>query len=139
MIGRCWSPKTGRAYLGTRPSRKSIQRFCREISERTDRRTRLLDPEQQVARLNRMLVGWANYFHLGPMSQAYRRGDNHARARLRQWLRRKRKVQSRGAARFPYSYLSGIARYREKILPRYRRREQLQRGDVPPMTGQAGR
>jgi RNA-directed DNA polymerase len=106
-IGRCWSAKTGRAYLGTRPSRKSIQRLCREISERTDRRTLLLDPEQQVARLNRMLVGWANYFYLGPVSQAYRSVDNHARARLRQWLRRKHKVQSRGVARFPYSYLYG--------------------------------
>jgi RNA-directed DNA polymerase len=106
-IGRCWSAKTGRAYLGTRPSRTSIQRLCREISERTDRRTLLLDPEVQVARLNRMLVGWANYFYLGPVSPAYRSVDNHARARLRQWLRRKHKLKSRGVARFPYSYLYG--------------------------------
>ena len=35
-IGRCHSPRTGEAYLGPRPSRKSIQRFCREISELTD-------------------------------------------------------------------------------------------------------
>jgi RNA-directed DNA polymerase len=106
-IGRCWSAKTGRAYLGTRPSRTSIQRLCREISERTDRRTLLLDPEVQVARLNRMLVGWANYFYLGPVSPAYRSVDKHARARLRQWLRRKHKLKSRGVARFPYSYLYG--------------------------------
>jgi group II intron reverse transcriptase/maturase len=104
-IGRCWSPKTGRAYLGTRPSQKSVQRLCREISERTNRRTLLLDPEQQVARLNRMMVGWANYFHLGPVSKAYRSVDLHAARRLRQWLRHKHKVQGRGVARFPYKYL----------------------------------
>jgi hypothetical protein len=104
-IGRCWSAKTGRAYLGTRPSQKSVQRLCREISERTDRRTLLLDPDQQVARLNRMMVGWANYFQLGPVSKAYRSVDLHAARRLRQWLRHKHKVQGRGVARFPYKYL----------------------------------
>src|SRR5262249_23983343 len=30
-IGRCYSPKTGRAFLGTRPSRKQVNRLCREI------------------------------------------------------------------------------------------------------------
>ncbi len=34
-IGRCYSSKTGRAYIGTRPSPKKIQRICREISEMT--------------------------------------------------------------------------------------------------------
>ena len=34
-IGRCYSSKTGRAYIGTRPSSKNIQRLCREISEVT--------------------------------------------------------------------------------------------------------
>ena len=32
-IGRRYSPKTGRAYIGTRPSRKKIQRLNRRISE----------------------------------------------------------------------------------------------------------
>ena len=42
-IGRCYSPKTGRAYIGTRPSKKKVQRLCREISELTSRRWRLMD------------------------------------------------------------------------------------------------
>ena len=37
-FGRCYSTATGGAYLGTAPSKKSIQRVCREISELTDRR-----------------------------------------------------------------------------------------------------
>jgi hypothetical protein len=106
-IGRCWSPRTGQAYLGVRPSRESIQRVCRETSERTDRRTLLLDPDQQTARLNRILVGWANYFCLGAVSKAYRSVDLHVKARLGQWLRRKHKLRTRGFARCPESYLYG--------------------------------
>src|SRR5512133_3422723 len=34
-IGRCHSPRTGEAYIGPRPSRKSIDRLCRSISEMT--------------------------------------------------------------------------------------------------------
>ena len=28
-IGRCYSPTTGRSYLGTRPSKRAVQRICR--------------------------------------------------------------------------------------------------------------
>src|SRR5207249_12018225 len=61
-IGRCYSPKTGKAYIGTRPSSNKIQRLCREISEITSRRWLLLDAKAVVTRLNRLLAGWANYF-----------------------------------------------------------------------------
>jgi RNA-directed DNA polymerase len=104
-IGRCWSSKTGRAYLGTRPSRSSLQRLCREISERTQRRRQFLSPREQVTQLNRILVGWSNYFCLGQVSKAYRSVDQHAIGRLRQWLRRKHKLRSSGEARYPDRYL----------------------------------
>jgi RNA-directed DNA polymerase len=116
-IGRCWSAKTGRAYLGTSPSRKSLQRLCRKISEQTSRRTLLLEPSEQAAQLNRMLVGWANYFCLGPVSKAYRSVDHHAAGRLHQWLRRKHKLKSRGTTRYPDSYLYeklGLVRLSER-------------------------
>jgi len=116
-IGRCWSAQTGRAYVGTRPSRSVIQRLCREISERTNRRSFLLSPDAQVARLNRMLVGWSNYFCLGPVSQAYRSVDQHVAVRLRQWLRRKHKLRSSGTSRYPDSYLYeklGLVRLSER-------------------------
>jgi len=104
-LGRCYSPQTGKAYIGTRPSRKKIQRVCRQISEMTRRRWTLLDATDRVARLNPMLVGWANYFCLGPVSKAYRVVDNHARHRLRQWLCAKHKVKGQGTSRFPDEYL----------------------------------
>jgi RNA-directed DNA polymerase len=83
-FGRCYSPKIGRAYMGTVPSKKRVIRICETISEMTGRDQILLDQEMVVAKLNRTMVGWANYFCLGPVSQAYRAVDGHARKRLRQ-------------------------------------------------------
>jgi len=104
-IGRCYSTRTGRAYLGTRPSRKKVLGLCREISEMTGRRWTLLDAADRVSRLNRMLVGWANYFCLGPVSKAYRIVDRHARHRLRQWLCAKHKIRGQGTSHYPDEYL----------------------------------
>ena len=36
-FGRCYSPKTGRSYWGTTPSKKRVQRMCKAISEMTRR------------------------------------------------------------------------------------------------------
>jgi hypothetical protein len=79
-FGRCYSPKTGRAYLGTVPSKKRVMRICEAISEMTGRDQTLLDHEMVVARLNRTMIGWANYFCLGPVSKAYRAVEKHAKA-----------------------------------------------------------
>jgi RNA-directed DNA polymerase len=100
-IGRCYSPKTGRAYIGTQPSRKSVQRVCRQVSELTGHRWLLLDAENRVSRINRLLRGWSSYFRLGPVSKAYRGVDLHTSHRLRQWLRAKHKVPGSGISRFP--------------------------------------
>jgi group II intron reverse transcriptase/maturase len=107
-IGRCWSPRTGRPYIGTKPSAKKIDRLKREISDQTSRRWLWTDVEDRVARLNRMLLGWSHYFCLGPVSAAYRAVDRHARHRLRQWLRGKHKLKSRGTTRFPDEYLHDV-------------------------------
>jgi len=104
-IGRCYSPKTGRAYIGTRPSKKKVNRLCREISELTQSRWRFKDEERQVAIINRKLNGWSNYFRLGPVSNAYRAVDNHVKRRLRRWLCKKHKVRGAGTSRFPDDYL----------------------------------
>jgi len=104
-IGRCWSAKTGRGYIGTRPSQKRIARICQAIREETRRRWLRTDVEERVGKLNRMMVGWANYFCLGPVSKAYRAIDRQARFGLRQWLRSKHKIQGAGTERFSDEYL----------------------------------
>jgi RNA-directed DNA polymerase len=104
-LGRCWSPKTGRAYIGTRPSKAKVTGLCRVISEKTGRRWGFRDGKNLVEELNRMNVGWANYFCLGPVSKAYAPVDRHVSNRLRQWLCRKHKVPGRGTSRFHDKYL----------------------------------
>ena len=104
-IGRCHSTKTGRAYIGTRPSRKKIQHICDEISELTRRRWTLMDAEDRIGKINCKLIGWSNYFRLGPVSKAYAAVDRHTCRRLRQWLCAKHKVQGQGTSRFSDEYL----------------------------------
>ena len=103
-FGQCYSMKTGRAYLGTTPSKKRVRRICERISEETRRSKTQLDRKTVVATLNRMMIGWANYFCLGPVSKAYQAVERHARKRLRQWLRAKHNW--RGSATKTYSEAS---------------------------------
>jgi len=73
----------------------------------TSRRWTLIDVEDRVGRLNRKLIGWANYFCLGPVSKAYAAAERHAVRRLRQWLRRKHKMRAGHTRRWPNEYLFG--------------------------------
>ena len=104
-FGWCYSPQTGRAYLGTRPAKKKVCKLCESLGEQTSRRFLLLEAEEIVARLNRQLRGWANYFCLGSVSQAYRAVDSYVTNRLRRWLCKKHKVPGAGTSRFPDEYL----------------------------------
>ena len=70
-----------------------------------------------VARLNRLVGGWASYFCLGTVTAAYRKVTAHARHRLRQWLVRKHKVRGSRWSRFSDHYL-----YRVLGLLRLQRR-----------------
>ena len=72
-----------------------------EVSKLTSCQTTWMNAEEVVRRLNRLLVGWGNYFHLGPVSKAYRAIDAHTCHRLRWWLCRKHKVGSQGTSRYP--------------------------------------
>jgi RNA-directed DNA polymerase len=112
-FGRCYSRSNGRAYLGTKPSRKSIKKICDTIRTDTGRHPLTRSAEQMVKVLNAELRGWANYFRLGPVTPAYRAIDAHASYRLRQWLRRKHRVASKGLKEFPDKFLYdalGLAR-----------------------------
>jgi group II intron reverse transcriptase/maturase len=104
-FGRCYSTKTGRAYLGTVPAKKRVMRICQAISSETGHNRTLLDQKVVVAKLNRLMNGWANYFCLGPVSKAYRAVDRHARKRLRQWLCAKHKMAGRATRKYPEATL----------------------------------
>jgi len=107
-FGRCYSMRRGRVYVGTVPSQKRVQRICRAISDETGRDTVRLDPQAMVGKLNRMLIGWANYFRLGAVSKAYSAVDLHARRRLRRWLCDKHEEARPGYKRFPEASLHSV-------------------------------
>ena len=104
-LGRCYRVKTGQAYIGTKPSKKRVLKFCESISQQTRGQTCGRDTEELVGELNLMLKGWANYFRLGSVSKAYESVDSHVRDRLRQWLRRKHKIRARVEKQFTDTYL----------------------------------
>src|SRR5215469_4312575 len=107
-FGRWYSPKTGRAYLGSSPSKKRVQRICKAISQETGRNQTLLAQETVITTLNRMMTGWANYFCLGPVGHAYRAIERHARKRLRQWLCAKHKLRGPATKQFSITTLHQV-------------------------------
>ena len=118
-IGRCYSPQTGRSYIGTVPSKKRVQGLIARLSEVTSRQTLLMDARDLVGQINHLLVGWSNYFCLGPVSKAYRAVDAHVATRLRRWLCEKHKVSSGGYSRYSDRYLTGrLGLVRLPRLPR---------------------
>ena len=98
--------KDGHWYLGAAPAKKAVKRVKGRIRQ-------ILRPGNQApwdeveGELNRVLRGWANYFAYGTRLMAYRAVDHYVYDRVRHFLRRRRKVSSRGTKRFPAEAVFG--------------------------------
>jgi RNA-directed DNA polymerase len=117
-FGRYYPPYSGRAYLSARPSKRSVRRQIESIREKTAKRRTLLPAEQIVTELNDGLRGWANYFALGPVEDAYRAIESCVTRRLRRWLCIKHEVRGSGCYRFTDQYLHdtlGLVRIRDLV------------------------
>ncbi len=90
-FGRHRSARTGHWMFCGKPSKKRIARVCEKISAMTGRNRTTLSVDQMVEQLNPVLRGWAGYFCLGPVSDAYRAINAHVRYRFDKWWRAKHK------------------------------------------------
>ena len=91
--------KDGHWYLGASPSKRSVQRLKTKVGDLLGSGNKAPWPEVRD-RLNRLLLGWSAYFGYGTRLPAYRAVDNHVCDRVRAFLRKRHKVQGRGAKRF---------------------------------------
>jgi RNA-directed DNA polymerase len=98
-FGPHWYKANGQWYLGTSPSKKSVQRLKTTVGN-------LLVPGnnapwQEVRdTLNKSLRGWSNYFCYGTRRSAFRSVDRYTYERVRDFLARRHKVAGRGTRRF---------------------------------------
>jgi RNA-directed DNA polymerase len=98
--------KDGQWYLGAKPSKKAVRRLKEKV--RAQLRPGNMKPLPDVVRaLNRLLRGWANYFSHGSTFVAYRSVDAHVYERMRNFLRRRHKVPTRGIRAFGWDRVFG--------------------------------
>ena len=62
---------TGRDYLTYGPSMKSVKKVCAKVKEQTLSIFKPVKNEEVVQRVNKILVGWGNYFQCGYPGKAF--------------------------------------------------------------------
>jgi RNA-directed DNA polymerase len=78
---------SGRRYLNVEPSKKSLQRERDAITALTDRSQGCTPIPRLIAKINRQLKGWANYFSYGYPRRAFRNINWHVGYRLANHLK----------------------------------------------------
>ena len=94
---------SGNWYAHVEPSKRSFQRVKAKCRLLVHRRLTAMPLPELVARLNRVLRGWCNYFHFRNSSEVLSRLRNFVEDRVRAHLRRRYRLYSRAHAfkRFP--------------------------------------
>jgi RNA-directed DNA polymerase len=85
----------GRWYLHRWPSNRAMASVRSKVRELTSRSTTSADIASVVARLNRRLRGWANYFRRGNSARKFAHVDAYVHERLMIWMSHKHGLQRR--------------------------------------------
>jgi RNA-directed DNA polymerase len=80
---------TNKHYTYTTPSKKAMQSILDRVRVETSRSTRHVTTGQKLARVERMVRGWANYFRHGVSRKVFEKLDHLVWWRLIHWIRRK--------------------------------------------------
>ena len=81
--------RRGRGYLHVQPSQKSRRALREKLGGLLNHWTRGRSIRDAVAGVNRVLRGWAGYFHYGNSVTVMNRMKHYSQNRLRRWLWRK--------------------------------------------------
>ena len=84
-------PRNRKPWLRITPSRKSIERFKRNIKEQTRRNTFYQPPLEKVRILNRMMRGWNQYYEYANATRDASKLAFWANDRLFLWLKNRHK------------------------------------------------
>jgi len=103
-FGPMYSPKNGARYLGAAPSEARVRRLRQAVHSYLSPHN-LSPVDEVIAHLNRLLVGWANFFSYGTVTKTYRQIDRYVADRLRRFLVRRHKIQSQGTRQFSNVWL----------------------------------
>jgi RNA-directed DNA polymerase len=116
-FGPRYSRRTGRQYLGHRPSTKSVERLRENVREHLGRDN--TKPWEEVReRLNQKLRGWAGYFGLGRPWDVFDAVDAYVEDRVRHFLRRRHKVSTQGTRQYSTKRIYGslgVFRLRDQL------------------------
>ena len=91
-------------YLHWGPSEKSLSREKAALTALTANRFGLVPIDQLIAKINRHLTGWMNYFSLGYPYDVFQKIGHHVRSRMIRHLRRR--------SQRPFRFPEGSSTYR---------------------------
>lgn len=99
------SRRSLRSFPLTRPSKEALKSIRVEIKEVTKRSSLHLPKEFIIHRLNEVVRGWVQYFHVGHCTQDFSRLRRYLTERIRIYLRRKHGKAKKGYKEYPDHYL----------------------------------
>jgi group II intron reverse transcriptase/maturase len=99
--------RTGGWVPRMRPSADARQRLRDQVKALTARPRLALPTPVVVAEVNRVVRGWAGYFHFQHGTQTFSHRRWFLEERVRLYLRRKHRHRTRGSQALPYDFLYG--------------------------------